>query len=217
MSGIVVDGSCGQGETTLHPALGSRAGRTPKAHDQPFRPLDAGLVGVRTARLTNHDIFRFLDFLFHPITYEHASGAPFRGDALPTRIIGGRAPAATSTVAPMPASANKQFAQVGRSMVAALVNSPLNVRPGAAPAGFTRFWAVYPATAPALQPRRFRCSRRSLGLSAGQRSTRFFALIELDVHRPKHRSYFPFHTRRRYFPPSTPRFSFWPPASNSAA
>jgi hypothetical protein len=93
-------------------------------------------------------------------------------------------------------------------MVDALVKSTLNVRPSATPRGFTRFRAVYPVTAPALQPARFR--RRSLRRGAGQRSTRFLALIDLDVHRPERRIYFPFDARWRHFSPSTPRFAFWP-------
>jgi hypothetical protein len=61
---------------------------------------------------------------------------------------------------------------------------------------------TFPALSPVAAPRR------------GQHSTRFFALIDLDVHRRKRRYRSPLDARWRHFPPSTPRFGFWPPAGN---
>jgi tRNA (cytidine/uridine-2'-O-)-methyltransferase len=76
---------------------------------------------------------------------------------------------------------NKQSARVGPSMVAALVNSTLSVRPGAAHA----ISCGLSDNGPRFATRAFRRSRRSPRPGGGQRSRRFFALIESDVHSRK--------------------------------
>jgi hypothetical protein len=134
-----------------------------------------------------------------------------------TRSRRRRAPPGTSTLLTAPVWGNKDSAQVGPSMVAALVNSTPNVHSGAAATGPMRFRGVYPTSAPALQPSRFRHSGRSRRPGAGQRSTRFFALIELVVHRRKLLSHAGFDTPRRHFLPSPPGFRFSPRASNGDA
>jgi hypothetical protein len=123
--------------------------------------------------------------------------------------ISARAAAAASTAQAAPVTRNEPSLRTGPSIVAALVKSTPNVRPGAASLQASlAFGTANPGTAPAFLPGRFRRFRRSPRLGAGQRSTRFFALIELDVHRPEYRGYPPVSAKRRYVPPSTPGVTF---------
>jgi hypothetical protein len=119
----------------------------------------------------NHNIFRAHCFLLRLTAHDFAATAPFGGDGLPVkdygdavlrrsdresrqfiRVTSGQTPAAGSTWRLRPSWERKQSAHLGPSMVAALVNSTLNLRPGATPAGFTRFRAVNPVTAPRCNP-----------------------------------------------------------------
>ena len=120
----------------------------------------------------------------------------------PRRASGSRATPGLSAAAVTPASGNKQSARVGPSMVAALVNSPSTF----GPARLTRFPEVYPTTALALQRARFRRSRRSPHPGGDQRSSRFFALIESDVHSRKRCVRSRFEARRPHLPPHRQAF-----------
>ena len=102
-----------------------------------------------------------------------------------------RAKPFSSSSSPAEPSENRKSPRSGPSMVTTVVNSPPDIRPGAAPAGFARWiLARHPRAAPMCRNAgRFQRFRRYQRLCATRRLTRLFALIELDVHRRRRRGF----------------------------